>query len=112
MNQPREPRRRSGDPPEVVDNPEEGRFELRVDDALGFADYHLKKDVIVFTHTELPQALRGRGLGTVLVRAALDTARRRGLQVIPLCPYVAGFIRRHPQYRDLVVPRFRSLLDR
>jgi uncharacterized protein len=90
--------------PEVVDNPDESRFEIRLDgERAGLAAYRLRKDgAIVFLHTEIDDAQEGKGLGGVLVRAALDSARERGLRVVPSCPFVRGWIERHPDYADLV----------
>jgi predicted GNAT family acetyltransferase len=92
-----------GDSPEVVDNPDESRFEIRVDgERAGFAAYKLHPDRIVFLHTEIDDAYEGRGLGGTLVKAALDSARERGLRVVPTCPFVKRYIERHPVYADLV----------
>jgi predicted GNAT family acetyltransferase len=57
---------------------------------------------MIFTHTFVPDALRGRGIAAVLVRTALEEARRTGRRVVPRCSYVAEFIQRHPEFRDLV----------
>ncbi|HZG92381.1 MAG TPA: GNAT family N-acetyltransferase [Pseudonocardia sp.] len=87
----------------VVDLPEARRFEVLVDgERAGLAAYRLRADRIVFLHTEIDDAHEGRGLGGVLVRAALDSARERGLRVVPICPFVKGWIERHPDYADLV----------
>jgi predicted GNAT family acetyltransferase len=86
----------------VVDNAAASRFELVVDGHVAFAEYRLAPHRIVFTHTEVPGALRGRGVGTALARGALDAARDRGLAVVPMCPFIAAYIRSHPEYRDLV----------
>ncbi|MEU6426555.1 GNAT family N-acetyltransferase [Microbispora sp. NPDC046973] len=89
--------------PQVADNPEASRFEITVDGALaGFADYRLNGPRISFTHTEIDPAFEGRGLGSTLVRAALDAARDAGLSVLPFCPFVKRYIERHPDYLDLV----------
>lgn len=89
--------------PQVADNPEASRFEVTVGGALaGFADYRLRGDTISFTHTEIDPDWGGRGLGSVLVRAALDAARDTGLSVLPYCPFVRKYIERHPEYLDLV----------
>jgi uncharacterized protein len=89
--------------PEVVDVPDESRFEIRVDgQRAGLAAYRLHPDRIVFLHTEIDDEREGQGLGGVLVRAALDSARGRGLRVVPSCPFVRGWIDRHPDYADLV----------
>lgn len=88
---------------EVRRNEGEARYEIVVDGELaGIADYRVDRDTLVFPHTEIAGALRGRGLGAELVRHALDDTRRRGLKVVPLCWYVAQFIDEHPAYADLV----------
>jgi uncharacterized protein len=87
----------------VVDNPDEHRFELRVGDRVaGFAAYRAGASEHVFTHTEIAPAYEGKGLGSVLVRGALDQVRARGRGVLPVCPFVRGFVERHPDYQDLV----------
>ena len=89
--------------PEVVDEPNRSRFEILVDGrSAGLAAYQLRPGAIVFLHTEIADEYAGSGLGGVLVRAALDSARARGLAVVPSCPFVRGWIDRHPDYADLV----------
>jgi uncharacterized protein len=89
----------------VVDNPAELRYELRVGEIrAGFIAYRLEPGVVVLVHTDVDPAYSGRGLGTKLIRGALDDIRSRSLKLVPLCPFVAAFIRRHPEYADLVVP--------
>ena len=68
----------------------------------GFAFYRLRPGRIVFVHTEIDDAYAGRGLGGQLARAALDAARARGLTVRPDCPFIKGWIAKHPEYADLV----------
>ncbi len=87
----------------VVDNPAEHRYEARVGGRLaGFAQYRLRGDRIVFVHTEVDDEFEGHGVGSRLASGALDDARARGLVVVPLCPFIADYIRRHPEYQDLV----------
>jgi len=86
----------------VIDNKAEQEFELTVDGYRAVAAYQLEGDTIVFTHTLVPPAIEGRGVGSRLIRAALDSARDQGLRVVPQCPFVRAFIERHPEYRDLV----------
>ena len=65
---------------------------------------------IVFTHTEVPSAHEGQGIGSSLIRFALKSARERGLQVIPICPFFAAYIRKHAEEQDLLDPAFRKVL--
>ena len=94
----------------VRDNPDESRYELVVDGRLaGIAQYRLNSERITMYHTEVEPEFEGRGLGDELARAALDDVRRRGLVLVPLCPFIAAFIRRHPgEYLDLVAPSLRE----
>jgi predicted GNAT family acetyltransferase len=87
----------------VRDNPEESRYEIRDGDrVLGFAAYQRRGDTTVFTHTEVDPDAGQDGLGSTLVRAALDDVRARGGSVVPQCSFVRGWIERHPDYADLV----------
>jgi predicted GNAT family acetyltransferase/glutaredoxin len=88
---------------EVVDVPEASRYELRLGGRLiGLAAYHRREGRIAFTHTEVDESSEGRGFGSRLAAAALEGARREGLEVVPLCPFIAHYIERHPEYEQLV----------
>jgi hypothetical protein len=87
---------------EVTNNEARSRFELVVDGATAVAQYTLDDGVVHLTHTIVPREVEGRGIGSQLVRVALDDARRRGLHVDPVCPFVRAYIERHPEYRDLL----------
>lgn len=91
---------------EIRDNPEEGRFETTVDGHTAVLRYRIEGDRIRLVHTGVPEPLEGRGIGSRLARFALDSARRRGLAVWPDCPFVASYIRRHPERRDQLDPGF------
>jgi hypothetical protein len=94
---------------EVVDVPEASRYELRLGGRLvGIAAYRRRDGAVVFTHTEVAESGEGHGLGSRLAAAALDDARRQGLEVVPLCPFIAGYIERHPEYQQLVAARNRA----
>lgn len=96
----------------VADVPERSRFEIAVNRALaGFAEYHLQPGRVVFTHTEIDDAHQGQGLAARLARDALDTVRDRGLQITPLCPYIANYIRKHPEYVAGVDPEHREAVS-
>lgn len=87
---------------EVANNEAEHRFEVIADGMIAVSEYRLRDGEIIFTHTEVPVALEGRGIGTALARAALDHTRAKGLRVVPQCPFIRGYIERHAEYQDLV----------
>ncbi|GAB3444853.1 GNAT family N-acetyltransferase [Streptomonospora sediminis] len=88
---------------EVTDVPARKRYEARTGGTVaGFAEYQLTDELAVLTHTEVDPGYEGQGVGGELVRGALDDVRRRGLAVLPVCPFVKGWIERHPDYTDLV----------
>src|SRR5258708_3069219 len=84
------------DEPRVVDNEAEHRFELRLDGHLAELVYRQNGRRFVLVHTEVPDALEGRGVGGRLVTAAIEHAARNGLTVVPLCPFARGWLERHP----------------
>jgi predicted GNAT family acetyltransferase len=91
------------EPVTAADRPDRNQYELDYDGArVGLLSYRLDGSVITLRHTEIDPSVGGRGLGSALVRFALDDARARELSVIPRCPFVTGFIVRHPEYEDLV----------
>ena len=83
---------------QVRHNPAQSRYELDTEHGTAVAIYRQQGDRAIFTHTEVPPADEGKGIGSHLVRAALDDTRRRGLKVVPACSFVTAFIRRHPEY--------------
>ena len=93
---------------QVTDNPAESRYEARVDGELaGFAAYETADDLITLTHTEVFDAYEGQGVGSALARAALDAVRADGSRkVLPRCPFIRGWIDKHPDYQDLVDSTF------
>ncbi len=84
------------DAPEVTDNREQSRFEIRIGDALARLAYRRRADRLVLVHTEVPEQLSGHGLGGVLTQAAIDRAAAEGLTVVPLCPFARSWLERHP----------------
>jgi uncharacterized protein len=93
------------DAPVVSDNRSASRYELRVNGELaGFVDYRLddRDATVSLIHTEVEPAFAHAHLGTHLARYSLDDARARGLAVLPYCPYITSWIKKHPEYADLV----------
>ena len=88
---------------DIRHNEEEAQFETTVDGHLAIAAYHLEEpNRIVFTHTDVPEALSGRGIAGAIVKFGLDHARARKLTVVPQCSYVAAYIKRNAEYQDLL----------
>ncbi len=86
----------------VLNNTDKNRYELSVDGHLAATYYRIADGVITFVHTEVPDTLAGRGVGSKLVKGALDQVRAAGLKVVPQCPFVRAYIERHPDYADLL----------
>lgn len=91
---------------EVRNNPEKRRFEIEIEGQYAIAEYILAGERIVFTHTEVPIAYEGQGLANKLAHYALEYARAHHLHVMPLCPYIAGYMKHHPEYQDLLAAGF------
>ena len=89
-------------PDEVQNNPAQSRYELTTDGGMAATYYVLSPGVITFLHTEVPRALEGRGTGSKLARGALEAVRARGLKVVAECPFIRGYIERHPEFADLL----------
>lgn len=88
---------------DFADNAGQHRYELRHGaQQAAVANYTLEGGALRFTHTEVQPQFEGQGLGSRLAKAALDDVRRRGLKAIPQCAFIAGYIRKHPEYLDLV----------
>ena len=86
----------------VRDNAALSRFELDADGDTAFANYRLTPSAVIITHTETPSALRGRGIASKLIEGALDLIRADGRKVIAGCGFVVDYLRKHPEYADLV----------
>jgi uncharacterized protein len=93
----------------VRDNSEKHRFEADLGDSIAVAEYIVTPTKIIFSHTEVPPAHEGKGIGTILIKAALDSARARGLKVIPTCPFFASYMKRHAEVQDLLDDHYRKI---
>ena len=87
----------------LVDNAAEKRYELDLGDDMALIEYVLGRGLIVLTHTEVPEQYEGQGIGKELVQAVLEDIRTKEIKVVPQCPFVAAYIRRHPEWMDLVL---------
>ena len=87
---------------EVRNNEAALQYELEVEGQLALAAYRLRDGRITFTHTEVPEALEGRGIGSKLVKAALEDVRAKGLKVVPACAFVKHYIDTHPAEQGLL----------
>jgi uncharacterized protein len=93
----------------VRDNPDRHRFEIDLGDgSFAIAEYTLSAGKIRFTHTEVPEEHEGKGIGTALIRFALEAARERDLKVIPVCPFFAAYMKKHAEVQDLLEPAWRK----
>ena len=88
----------------LIDNAAEKRYELDLGDGMALAEYVLGHGLIVLTHTEVPPKYEGRGIGKELVQGVLEDIRRKKLKVVPQCPFVATYIRRHRRERPAAKP--------
>lgn len=96
----------------IVDAPESKRFEASIDgEPAGFLIYRLRPGLLALIHTEVEGRFEGRGLGGRLARFALGQARAEGLAVLPFCPFVNEWLKRHPEYVDLVPAEYRPNFD-
>ena len=95
----------------IRDNVAKHRFEADLGDgSSGLIEYQLRDGKIIYTHTEVPTAHEGRGIGTALIRFALRSAREHELQVVPVCPFIAAYIEKHAEEQDLLDPAYRRVL--
>lgn len=86
----------------VVHNEEESRFEATVDGLLSVVDYRKRDNLLLVTHTGVPTPLEGRGIAGAITKALLDYVRENGLKVRPICPYTKAYVKRHPEYDDII----------
>lgn len=88
----------------LIDNAALHQYEFRVGDLIPRIEYiKTKNGEIYLTHTEVPSALEGKGVGSNLVRQALEDIERQQLRLVPLCPFVAGYVQKHPEWKRLVM---------
>ena len=92
----------------LIDNTERKRFEYQLDDEhVAVVEYIKTKDKFYLTHTEVPKAFEGSGIASALVKDVLQEVERSGLPLMPLCPYVAAYLKRHPEWKRLLADNVR-----
>jgi uncharacterized protein len=93
---------------EVINNEADGRFEIHLEGDVAYAEYRMTGRGIMFPHTLVPEKFEGKGVGGALARRALDWARAQDQLVLPTCPFISAWIKRHAAYHDLVHPLYRA----
>lgn len=87
---------------ELIDNQEKKQFEININGRIAFIKYIFLTNKIILTHTEVPKELTGKKIGSALVKKVLENIEKRKLILIPLCPFVAAYIKRHPEWKRIV----------
>lgn len=87
----------------LIDNKENNRYEFRIDGKIAEIDYIKSDGEIYFVHTEVPASLGGKGVGSQLAEKALEDVDRQELRLVPLCPFIAGYIKKHPEWKRIVM---------
>lgn len=90
-------------PYELKNNRINKQYEFHIDNLIPKIEYIRAQDRIFLTHTEVPKKLEGGGIGSMLIKAVLEEVERQELTLVPLCPFVAGYIKEHPEWKKLVL---------
>ena len=88
---------------QLVNNEAAKQYEIHLDGLVPKIEYIKAGEKIFLSHTEVPKGLEGRGIGSTIVRLVLEDIKKKGLTLIPLCPFVAGYIQKHPEWKSLVL---------
>jgi predicted GNAT family acetyltransferase len=88
---------------QLIDNEAAKQYEFHIDGAIPRIEYIKSGEKIFLAHTEVPRELEGQGIGSAIIKAALEDIEKRELILIPLCPFVASYIKRHPEWKKLVL---------
>jgi predicted GNAT family acetyltransferase len=88
---------------DFIDNQDAKQYEMPVEGGLVRIEYIRAQNKIYLTHTEVPQSLEGKGLGSQIIKKALEDIEEKELTLIPMCPFVAGYIKKHPKWKKLVL---------
>ena len=86
----------------LTQNEAVNRFEILIEDNIAFIEYKLTDSILFLTHTEVPSALEGKGVGSAIVTKTFDYAQEKGYKIVPLCSFIQKYLKRHPEWKDLV----------
>ena len=89
---------------QLIDNEELKRYDMPVEGGTPFIEYIKAQNYVCLNHTEVPKALEGQGLGSAIIKLALETIKQEGKKILPMCPFVRTYIQRHPEWDELVMP--------
>lgn len=96
--------------PDIRDNAQANRYELAIGDQTAIVTYNLSEPNLMITETLVPQALEGQGVASRLAKHVIADARARGLLLLPVCTFFAGYLQKHPEHADIVHPTYRQIL--
>ncbi|RMA57804.1 GNAT family N-acetyltransferase [Ulvibacter antarcticus] len=86
----------------VSENKEKKRFEAKVEGNLALIEYIRAEDKVYLTHTEVPKALEGKGVASSMANQVLQQIKDENLKLVPLCPFIAAYLKRHPEWKELL----------
>ena len=87
---------------ELIDNKDKSRFEVEIEDKMAIMDYKKKDNKLYILHTEVPKEFEGKGIASAMVKKVLNLIKEKDMKLVSLCPFVSGYIKRHPEYKSLV----------
>ena len=87
---------------ELIDNTDKSRFEVEIQDKMAIMDYKKKDNKLYILHTEVPKEFEGKGIASAMVKKVLNLIKEKDMKLVSLCPFVSGYIKRHPEYKSLV----------
>jgi len=96
------------DPLQIINNEQQQQFQVRAEGELAYLEYRFYKDDIALMHTEVPEKLSGRGIASALAEYAIKYAREHKIPVMVYCPFVASWLKKHPENRDVLDPKYRD----
>ena len=87
---------------ELIDNTDKSRFEVEIQDKMAIMDYKKKDNKLYILHTEVPKEFEGKGIASAMVKKVLNLIKEKDMKLVSLCPFVSGYIKRHPEYKSFI----------